>query len=393
MSLTNDIPSMIKYLNAIKSASDTINNFFHAAKDEGREIQVTDPNNFSDGAAQLNLGAQLPQIKEQAGNFIKLVTRLGEFITSKEIDNLSARAQQFHDLAQEVKEILESIKATENEINEASDEINSVKDNSSQLLQNIQQIKETSNEANAHAQLAINETDAKISQVRELATQAETLRTQVEQYQAQFGAFQKALEEREKEFEKFVNSNQEAQEKNNERERRIDEIIEKSNQMLIGATNVGLSTAFNHASKKYEEEAGKAKWAFYTSIALLIISALPIAWYLWTSTHEGNGITLGGTVARAGLLFPAILLTTFTSHRFWALFQLHREYAFKAAIAMSIDGFKQQAPKYEEEITGAAFIELVEKPDHSIPKEAMKSPNPILDVLFDSVKRLGRKLN
>ncbi len=116
-----------------------------------------------------------------------------------------------------------------------------------------------------------------------------------------------------------------------------------------------------------------------------------IAWYLITSTHEQNSLTLAGTTARAALLLQAILLTTFASHRFWALFHLHREYAFKAAIAMSIDGFKQQAPKYEDEITGAAFIELVEKPDHSTPNEAMKSPNPIIDVLLGKVKKTGQK--
>lgn len=391
LALTNDVPSMIKNVTAIKSASDTINNFFQAAKNEGREIQASDPNNMSDGATQLNLGAQLPQIKEHAGNFVKLVTRLREFITSDGIADLSVRAKQFHDLAQEVKAIIESIQATETEINEASDGINSIKDNSSQLLQEIQQQKERANEANAHVEVAINETDAKLEKVRELSTQAETLRVQVDQYQAQFDAFQKTIEDRQKAFEEFINSNNKAQEKNEERERKIDEIIEKSNQMLVGATNVGLSKAFNDASDKYGEESGKAKLSFYGAIAILILSALPIAWYLITSTHELNGVTLAGATARAALLLPAILLTTFASHRFWALFHLHREYAFKAAIAMSIDGFKQQAPKYEEELTSAAFIELVDKPDHATPKEAMKSPNPIFDVLLDNVKNIGRR--
>lgn len=394
LSLTNDIQSMTEFLNAIKNGSDAITIFFNTAKDEGREVTVSDDQNIlSDGATQLNLGAQIVQIKENAGHFIKLVTRLREFITSREIADLSGRARQFHDLAQEIKEILSSAEGAESEIKEVLDEIISTNDKSSQFLQNIEQTKQTADEAKEQAQAAINETDAKIAQVRELSTQAETLRTQVDQYQAQFDAFQETLAEREKEFEEFVKSNQEAKEKNIERENRIDEIIEKSNQMLVGATNVGLSKAFNDASDRYGKESGKAIWAFYGSIVILIISAIPIAWYLLTSTHEQNGVTLAGTAARAALLLPAILLTTFASHRFWALFQLHREYAFKAAIAMSIDGFKQQAPRFEEEITGAAFNELVKKPDYSTPKEAMKSPNPILDAIFNNIKTPGRSKN
>jgi hypothetical protein len=92
-------------------------------------------------------------------------------------------------------------------------------------------------------------------------------------------------------------------------------------------------------------------------------------------------------------LLPGVWLTSFTALRYSSLFQLHREYSFKAAIAMSVDGFKMQAPEYKEAIAGSAFIELATKPDYAPHKDTAKSPNPILGYLVHMLQKRFEKMS
>ena len=49
-------------------------------------------------------------------------------------------------------------------------------------------------------------------------------------------------------------------------------------------------------------------------------------------------------IGRIFLLLPATWLTAFFAKSYASFFDLEREYAHKAALAMSVDGFKRQAP-------------------------------------------------
>jgi len=90
------------------------------------------------------------------------------------------------------------------------------------------------------------------------------------------------------------------------------------------------------------------------------------------------------------LLLPATWLTAFFTKLYADLFQLEREYAYKAALAMSIDGFKRQAEKYQEEITAEVFMELKTNPAKGSP--VTPASHPLYDLLARVVgKALGRK--
>ena len=60
---------------------------------------------------------------------------------------------------------------------------------------------------------------------------------------------------------------------------------------------------------------------------------------------------------------------------------------------MSVEGFKAQAPKYEQEIASATFVELSEKPDYSAPKDSGSNPNPIMAYLIRMLEKRFAKLS
>ena len=113
---------------------------------------------------------------------------------------------------------------------------------------------------------------------------------------------------------------------------------------------------------------------FFLSVMLLAASAIPLMAQIFPglfstwqgtisiSTRAASGALASGNsdaflslLGKIFLMFPATWLTQFFSKAYSEFFHLEREYAHKAALARSVEGFKKQAPKYEEEITTAVF--------------------------------------
>ena len=144
-----------------------------------------------------------------------------------------------------------------------------------------------------------------------------------------------------------------------------------------------------------------ARCAFYLSVALLLISVLlalnitnlwgliirdlpPIP--LISSNTPAGALavqTLAALGSRALVVLPALLLAGFSSHRHSTLFRLREEYSHKEALAVSVQGFKEQAPTYQEPIAAAVFQELLQNPATSMNKVSSTSqPNGFIQKLI-----------
>lgn len=62
------------------------------------------------------------------------------------------------------------------------------------------------------------------------------------------------------------------------------------------------------------------------------------------------------------------------------------EYAHKAALARAVDGFKRQAPQYQEEITAEVFLEIRNNPAKG--QSAEPAAHPLYDVLAKVVSKV-----
>ncbi|MEN8264613.1 MAG: hypothetical protein ABFR82_14255 [Nitrospirota bacterium] len=399
LNISPGFTTMLEALTNIRDNSNAIRNYLYQAEEAGHDVKVQDEKQLIDSTGTtFNLGGHLKNIKNSTGNFVNQLAIFRQFLINGGIADLSDRIKKFNEISDRVRLILQSIEEKEKSAQTIIEQVNSLSTQSNDIFQKIEEVHKKSSEVNENANAALNETNAKLAKIRETASEADQLKASVNQYQSEFDAFDKSLQKRLKLFEQFQKSNEEAQAQNTSREKEIDRVIEKSNQMLRGATNAGLAKAFYDASEKYGKDAAEAKKAFYWAIAFLVLSVIPLAAYILPIDElfqkaevTSDGIKLGGVFARAILLLPTVWLSSFTGHRYWSLFQLHREYSFKAAIAMSVDGFKQQAPEYEQEIAATSFVGLAEKPDYSTPKHSTKSPNPILNYLIKTIQdRFGR---
>lgn len=233
-----------------------------------------------------------------------------------------------------------------------------------------------------------------VEKIKTVGAAADTLEKMVAGHTSTVDAFQKQLDARNADFEKFQLDTKTAREANADREAEIDRLIKTSDAMISGATTAGLAKSMEDTRARYEVRMTSARQGFYIAVVLLVISAAPLvihlvpglfgAWSVSPAQDKDGG--LYGFIGRIFLLLPATWLTAFFAKSYASFFDLEREYAHKAALAMSVDGFKRQAPKYEEEITAEVFLEIRNNPGDG--NATLPASHPLYDVLAKVVAKV-----
>lgn len=235
---------------------------------------------------------------------------------------------------------------------------------------------------------------ALVAQIKPTEANAQALEQQIAAYRAKFDAFQSELDDRQEQFLEFEANTRKVQAESAKREVEIDRLTTLANDMISGATTAGLSTSLEETRKRYEERMNGAKTGFYIAVAILIASALPLvaqlvpglfgSWFPMPNPNHAE--TPYAVLGKIFLLLPATWLTAFFTKSYAEYFHLEREYAHKAALAKSVDGFKRQAPKYEEEITAEVFMEIRTNPANRA------SPEPAAHPLYNALSKAVSKV-
>ena len=237
-----------------------------------------------------------------------------------------------------------------------------------------------------------------VEQIKTIGANSGKLETLTNSYVGKFEAFQKALDDRNAEFVQFQADSKIAKDANTKREAEIDRLTTLADSMISGSTTAGLAKSLEDTRTRYEERMNSARSGVRWSIAFLVVSAVPLAAHLlpglfgdlFPKVSEVAHESWYGVLGKVLLMVPATWLTGFYTKTFADFFHLEREYAHKAALAMSVDGFKRQAPKYEEEITAEVFLEIRNNPAKGNPAEP--AAHPLYDVLSKGVgKFLAKK--
>src|SRR5690606_5370776 len=182
--------------------------------------------------------------------------------------------------------------------------------------------------------------------------------------------------------------------------------------MLSSATVAGLASNFSTMMGKLTSELKWARIAFYIGIAFLTLSALPLLAFVimplaapilqsmfpdltfaasdFVPDPVNNGWQyLGQVLARIAVLLPAAWFVSFAAIRHSSLFRLREHYAYKYSMAVAVEGFKQQSPRYEQEIAALVLEQLAFNPaDKLIPSKDIregKAPG-IAGYLLDRIR-------
>ena len=236
-----------------------------------------------------------------------------------------------------------------------------------------------------------------VEQIKTIGANAANLEEITKGYTSRFEAFQTQLDGRNAEFIQFQKDTKTAHEANTKREEEISKLMQAADYMISGATTAGLAKSLEDTRKRYEARMNAARTGFQWSVGILVLSAVPLAAHLlpglfgdwFPKVSDGVHESWYGVLGKVLLMVPATWLTAFYTKAFADSFHLEREYAHKAALAMSVDGFKRQAPQYQEEITAEVFLEIRANPAKGQPVDA--ASHPLYDILSKVVSRALEK--
>lgn len=393
-------PEITSQLNNFKIHAQSSLNFLKQYWREDLNIRDAN-NNFS---WQLFDAATNIANQDSAGNFVQMqsslnalliqVSQLLPLCKTEGVADLSIRAQAMGDITREIEglrnEAKKLAKAAEHGATAAAE-----KEKSAQAV--LAQAEAAYAKLQAMQQQATIDSasvTSLVTQIKTTGSGAQTLEQQIATYKAKFDAFQTELDKRLKQFIEFETNTKTAEDENTKRVAEIDRLTKLADTMISGATTAGLATSLEETRARYEKRMNSARKGFYFAVALLILSALPLVAQLvpglfgsWFPTPNPNQDgTPYAVLGKIFLLLPATWLTAFFTKSYAEYFHLEREYAHKAALAKSVDGFKRQAPNYQEEITAEVFMEIRTNPANRNGPEP--AAHPLYDVLSKAVSKV-----
>jgi hypothetical protein len=379
-----------------------------------RTINAPAQYTFSNAAnQQLNL----------SGHFQNIANHLESALTSWHLLRSIAGAPKYKDLSEALKLIGERRVAIDTEFAEVKAHAKKLAEASADAAATAATIRERQDEMIRLVELVDKdrttiaersvETAQKTETIRALTAEATKIGDSARAYEGMFSEFQNLLDQRNDQFKIGTKNISDLQRQLAERLGAVDELKTQADAMLVGATNVGLASAFSKRAVELRGDVSKARRAYYFSIAFLVLLSLPLAFFLIPKELLGPllrtmSIPATGTVpnvssaatgsdllaqvlARALLLVPGWFLVRFCAARHERSFKLLEHYEYKYSIAAAVEGFKKQAPGYESEIAAASFFELTDNPATSLDAKGPETrhPNRMMEAVLKRLEGKG----
>ncbi|AEK60822.1 hypothetical protein [Collimonas fungivorans] len=348
-------------------------------------------------AANVDVSAFFIQINTSLNRLLTMVSILLSLCKANSVVDLSERATSLREVVRETESIRNEArklsKSAEQSANQSVVHQTAIEELLRQATLSLSKLQASQQQGNTD----VGSVTALVEKIRTVGGNADSLEQQIDAYKSKFDAFQTLLDARNTDFAQFVTNTTTAEQANIKRDGEIDRLTKLADFMIRGATTAGLAKSMEDARERYENRMDGARKGFYFAVILLVVSAIPLVGHLlpglfgsWFPVFDGK--VDGSPYAAFGkivLLLPATWLTAFFTKSYADFFHLEREYAHKAALAMSIDGFKRQAPTYEEEITAEVFMEIRTNPANRLGTEP--ASHPLYDVLSKVVGKVLEK--
>lgn len=363
--------------------------------DSKKEDVKIDSNKFvihdSDGNLLLNLPDELKQFNDICDKVLHFSYLLA--ISTKDkiyIDFSKARSNA----KSQVKLLREALSELNEHINtsvQKSEEIFSIKENVNLQVEEIKRIKSETESQHKTISEYESESTQKVTSIRETHKQAEQLKSQVADFQSDFEHFEKQMNAREEQIDRGNREQNELLYNLKDMQEKIDQLNQQAENMLGGAVVAGLASSFERIRGALDAELKHARYSFYISILVLFVGLIPLLKYVLpeifgyvSNSNSTIELDIVQVIGRSVLLVPGAWLAKFTADRHAKLFRLKEHYAYKYSLASSVEGFKQQAQTYNDEIAAATFFELTFNPGDKmdLPNAAERHPNPIMDKLM-----------
>lgn len=387
-SFQDSIKSLSEFLDSMQSMFDQLKSW------GGFERFDSNGTIFSKSGGEIGFSPSLAEFKARVDAALDAFQPISLATKYRGIKGLAGYARALGDQIAEGSDALSHIRVLIEEVNGSLQSTNATRESSAAVFDSIKSDFDFITKIKTVAEENERKLNSASENADKILTLSGLLETRIIEYDQKFSVFDKLLSSREDALKSGTETLTSISSAFGEKNRTIDEMVEKSKNMLGGATVSGLASAYRDQVNDINKELNNARISYYFSVFALVLGAMVA---LNVFSGFGVGITpmptvsdlmptgnaavqiLAGLGSRALLILPPLLLASFSSRRYRELFQLRGEYIHKYTMAASVQGFKIQAPSYEEAVAAAVFKELLSNPSILKPKSEVNEDNGFLD--------------
>lgn len=419
LATATSISNVAGNLQGLEGTVDQLQSAIDAVKTDARTRQIGNgPTAILSGGEQLldlggpaaNLYNQCESLKGTLPDFL-LFPRLDRDVEEKDIGLFAEKLATLSGMHAEAATALAEIRSARDSATALGEEVSDAKEDFDLYSQNLrEQLKQAIAEVETAKTSTISIKDEASSLLTEAESSKESLDDVVsdaEERQKTIAAFSTSLDDVKNRLLSIENRAAEAYNKQTDYIEEVETLIKRAEAMVSGATVAGLAKAFADERASLENGMKGAMISFFVGIGFIFLVTLLLAAYVFEiplqigsihlsgagKTPElGDEITIAGVLSRTVILLAPFWLTLFSARRYRNLFDLRQQYSHKYNMAFSVDGFKQQAPSYQEQIAAWVFHVVAESPVSPRPKGKGMDDNP-LPSLSDIVKLPGDRFS
>ena len=419
----SDIPIPVDNIINITSTSDTLRTIVLelavlAEQFISKGLDNLNPENWviviTGTGQKTNIASHLQSLKKHLETQLKQYITIAPILTAPGFKGFQKALTEFSSIADNIRIHAASIKEAASSASIDSADINALKESSDADRTAIGDALNEVNSTLASVDATNQKSEAQLQIISDIGSKAEALKTKVDQYQASFDSFNEQLADRNKAFTKWTSDVEALFKSLTERDKEIEDTIRRANDMLAGSTNAGLAGTFKDNLEDLDEKLKNSQNEFFIAIWMVFGSALPLTAYVisativavnpellnaaltpetegfWANvlqTVKANGLTLSATLALFLIMVPSIWRAKFVAAKYSQLFQLREHYQYKYSIAMSVEGFKKQAPEHEQEIAAETFNRLLFNPAEKLSgtSDTEAHPSPLMNYLMNKL--------
>lgn len=300
------------------------------------------------------------------------------FVKSKSGADLTARANELRQIVTEVSGFEKRAKTASKDIAKVNESIVATDQAAKEKLSEVSTLAASIQTLMTQVTADSSAVTSMMTTIKSVNEEAQKLELSVKNYKIEFEGFQDEMDSRNESYSTLFDKLKSSESRLSSLLSEVERLTELSNAMLSGATTAGISTSLADTRDRYELRMNQMRKGFIISIVFLVVSGSVSIWmwYGLYAEHAGasEGVAWSNIVRGLALMIPATWLTAFFARSYAHYFQLEREYSHKTALAMAVDGFKKQAPTYEQEIAAAVFIEIKKNPASSSEVDPVKHP-------------------
>jgi hypothetical protein len=255
----------------------------------------------------------------------------------------------------ETKQAMSEVSKVSRVIKERAAQIETAKATVDGAVQTAGRLLETATESQKNIEAAAKKVSVIEAQVEAVAAGLETIKTEATATQGEIGDVLARAVVEEVSLKEIIGRLTKSHEISASHEKRvaeltaqIEELKNRVEGLLPGATSAGLASAFQTQANRFSATQGRWFQMFFGCIVALVLVAAPSFFSAFGTASKQWEEILRGFALRLPIVVPLVWLAIYAGRNYMLSLRLEEDYAYKEAISRAFEGYKREMQQIEQ---------------------------------------------